>query len=227
MNANGRALSPKARHAPGRRAPCPVHRRRSAPRTVRAPVPMSAAAMRTMKLPSGSARTIACEGRRKAGKVAAATPVPMSSRPSRRTPGAGSRSDQPKRSAPSRKHAMRLRELQPGGRSRGRARARCGRATRSGRSRRRRRARRSRTRARTCPGARRGAHPRRGGHVERGQPMARAPVLGRVHHPRRKGGLLGEGGSPSRSARRRRGRVPRCDHRRAAPIRSRWIVGVR
>ena len=35
----------------------------------------------------------------------------MSQRPSRRTPGVGSRSRQPNRSAPSRRHATRLREL--------------------------------------------------------------------------------------------------------------------
>ena len=35
--------------------------------TVRAPVPMSAAAIITVNRPSGSARAIACDGRRRAG----------------------------------------------------------------------------------------------------------------------------------------------------------------
>ena len=45
------------------------------------------------------------------GRSTDATPVPTSQRPSRRAPGVGSRPAQPKRSAPSRRQATRLREL--------------------------------------------------------------------------------------------------------------------
>lgn len=76
---------------------------------VRAPVPMSDAVIRTVKVPSGCAVTAAVEGAAPAGKVAAAVPVPSSQRPSRRTPGRGSRSAQPNLRAPSSKQASRLR----------------------------------------------------------------------------------------------------------------------
>ena len=49
-------------------------------RTVRAPVPMSAAVMRIVKLPSSSARPCAVEGARRAGYVDEATPSPVSQR---------------------------------------------------------------------------------------------------------------------------------------------------
>ncbi len=49
------------------------------------------------------------DGAAPAGNEAAAVPVPSSQRPSRRTPGRGSRSAQPNRRAPSRKQAARLR----------------------------------------------------------------------------------------------------------------------
>ncbi|SCE60436.1 hypothetical protein GA0115253_108463 [Streptomyces sp. Termitarium-T10T-6] len=75
---------------------------------VRAPVPMSAAVIRTVKEPSASAVTRAVEGAAPAPKEAAAVPVPSSQRPSRRTPGRGSRSAQPNLRAPSRKQAARL-----------------------------------------------------------------------------------------------------------------------
>ncbi|CAM5735299.1 hypothetical protein SAFG77S_08334 [Streptomyces afghaniensis] len=78
---------------------------------VRAPVPMSAALTPTVKVPSASAVTAAVEGMAPAGKEAAAVPVPSSQRPSRRTPGRGSRSAQPNLRAPSRKQAIRLRLL--------------------------------------------------------------------------------------------------------------------
>ncbi len=78
---------------------------------VRAPVPMSAAVMRTVKEPSASAVTRAVDGAAPAPKEAAAVPVPSSHRPSRRTPGRGSRSAQPKRRAPSWRQAARLRLL--------------------------------------------------------------------------------------------------------------------
>lgn len=76
---------------------------------VRAPVPMSEAEIRTVKVPSASAVTAAVDGRVPAGKDAAAVPVPTSHRPSRRTPGRGSRASQPKRRAPSWKQAATLR----------------------------------------------------------------------------------------------------------------------
>lgn len=78
---------------------------------VRAPVPMSAAAIRTVKEPSASAVTRAVDGAAPAPKEAAAVPVPSSQRPSRRVPGRGSRSAQPNLRAPSRKQAARLRLL--------------------------------------------------------------------------------------------------------------------
>lgn len=78
---------------------------------VRAPVPTSDAVILTVKLPSGSAVTAAVDGADSTGNVDAAVPVPSSQRPSRRTPGRGSRSAQPNRRAPSSKHASRLRPL--------------------------------------------------------------------------------------------------------------------
>ncbi|CAM5580101.1 hypothetical protein SCYAM73S_08154 [Streptomyces cyaneofuscatus] len=75
---------------------------------VRAPVPMSAAAIRTVYEPSASAVTRAVEGMAPAPKEAAAVPVPSSQRPSRRIPGRGSRSAQPNLRAPSRRQAARL-----------------------------------------------------------------------------------------------------------------------
>ncbi len=79
--------------------------------TVRAPVPMSAAPMPTTNVPSAFARANADDGARRAGYVDDATPVPTSQGPSRRTPGVGSRPAHPKRSAPSRRHWSRPREL--------------------------------------------------------------------------------------------------------------------
>lgn len=78
---------------------------------VRAPVPMSEAVIRTVKVPSGSAVTAAVDGADSIGKVAAAVPVPSSQRPSRRTPGRGSRPAQPNLRAPSSKQPTRLRLL--------------------------------------------------------------------------------------------------------------------
>lgn len=78
---------------------------------VRAPVPMSAAVIRTVKVPSASAVTAAVDGATPEGNVAAAVPVPSSQRPSRRVPGRGSRSAQPNRRAPSSKQASNLRLL--------------------------------------------------------------------------------------------------------------------
>ncbi len=75
---------------------------------VRAPVPMSVASIPTTK-PPFSRCAQARAGRRRAGYVDAATPVPTSQRPSRRTPGRGSRASQPKRAAPSRRQATRFR----------------------------------------------------------------------------------------------------------------------
>ena len=79
--------------------------------TVRAPVPMSAAAIPTLKVSSSFRRAHALDGVRRAGYTAEATPVPTSHSPSRVAPGSGLRSLHPKRSAPSRRHATRLREV--------------------------------------------------------------------------------------------------------------------
>src|SRR5205823_12022350 len=62
--------------------------------TVRAPVPMSDAVMRIVKVPSSSARACAVDGARLAGYVDDATPMPVSLRPSRRDAGFASRCDQ-------------------------------------------------------------------------------------------------------------------------------------
>ena len=62
-------------------------------------------------------------------------PVPSSQRPSRRSPGRGSRSAQPNRRAPSRRQATRLRLLNGSPETGPDARARCGPAARSGRCR--------------------------------------------------------------------------------------------
>jgi hypothetical protein len=70
---------------------------------------MSDAAIRTVKPPSASAVADAVDGAAITRWVAAAVPVPISQRPSRRTPGLGSRSPQPNRRAPSRKQAITLR----------------------------------------------------------------------------------------------------------------------
>lgn len=78
---------------------------------VRAPVPTSLAVIRTVKVPSASAVTAAVDGAESVGNAAAAVPVPISRRPSRRMPGRGSRSAQPNLRAPSSKQARRLRLL--------------------------------------------------------------------------------------------------------------------
>ncbi len=76
---------------------------------VRAPVPTSAAVIRTVNVPSASAVTAAVDGTALEGNEAAAVPVPSSQRPSRRMPGRGSRSAQPNLRAPSWKQASTLR----------------------------------------------------------------------------------------------------------------------
>ena len=137
--------------------------------TVRAPVPMSAAPMRDHERPVRVAAADAPSSRpRQAGYVEAATPVPDQPAAVAADAGRGSRSAQPKRSAPSRRHSTRWRLRERRARSPGRARARCGsrssigsrpQATASSSI-----ARLEREHARAL--ARR-AHPRRARHVER------------------------------------------------------------
>ena len=197
--------------------------------TVRAPVPMSAAAISTVKRAVGLApRASPATGAGRPGRSTTATPVPTSQRPSRRAPGAGR--GRPSRSAraPSRRHATRLRELNGMpvlGIDVGLV---ADRAARSGRCRTRRRARPSPTRARTCRGTR----------------PARASTTASARRARRAGASCG-GWAPrtscasatavcsansldaSRSARTRRARSRASRPSRSAPSRTRWIVGVR
>jgi hypothetical protein len=79
-------------------------------RAVQVPVPMSVAPISTAYRPFSWNVILAFEpGNLKTGYVALATPVPTSQRPSRLERGVGSRSAHPKRSAPSRRQATRLR----------------------------------------------------------------------------------------------------------------------
>ena len=83
--------------------------------TVRAPVPMSAAAMRTVKLPSSVERGRSpSTARGGPGRSRRRRPVPTSQRPSRRAPGPGRGASQPKRSAPSRRQSTRCRRARTG-----------------------------------------------------------------------------------------------------------------
>ena len=167
--------------------------------TVRAPVPMSAAAIaddepavglaRGRASPAGAARRV---GRR--GHAGADQPAAVAARAGR-----GSRSAQPKRSAPSRRQATRLRLLNGlpvSGSTLGLvADAQLDRVEPQ-RDRELVHRRLEREHARALAGR---AHPRRRRHVERDQPVRRAAVRRRVHHA----------GGDARSARRTRLTVER------------------
>ena len=197
--------------------------------TVRAPVPMSAAAISTVNVPSALERAPwpwTARGRRGRSRRRRRCRSASARRGAR--PGVGSRSAQPKRCgalAQAGDEVAELNGMPALGVGLGLV---ADRAARSGRARRRRPARPWPTPARTCPGHSPGARIHDGvGTSSATSRWARAAVGRRVHHARRGRGLLGELAHGRGLLEAPRGRSRSAGRRASAPRRTRWIVGVR